>query len=174
MPGSSVRTSPRALPPESGFRPLLGGPDLLTAAAMEPDGQDPVPVNSMTLLQAAYSHPGLAEHYAGTSNGFFRQVVTNGNISGSGSATRTTASGAWGAAGRRTPRRPRAATSRAHTDLVSRRGIGAPRRQTASQGLPYSAYDAQAGSPSPCLSITACRARATAVPIGVRSWWPCP
>jgi hypothetical protein len=39
-------------------------------------------VSTMTPLQAAYSHYGLAEHYEGTSNGFFRRLVTEGSISG--------------------------------------------------------------------------------------------
>ncbi|MDB4877649.1 MAG: hypothetical protein JWM41_4095 [Gemmatimonadetes bacterium] len=50
---------------------------LVTAAVAGPTGTDPLPVNSMSLLQAAFSHYGFAQSYDGTRDGFFRRVVTD-------------------------------------------------------------------------------------------------
>jgi hypothetical protein len=58
------------------------GGRLVTAAATGPGGQPPVQVSTVTLLQAAYSHYGLAEHYEGNKNGLFRRMLTDGNVSG--------------------------------------------------------------------------------------------
>jgi len=58
------------------------GGRLVTAAAFGPDNQTPIKVNSMTLLQAAFSHNGFAQRFDGTHDGFFRKVVTDGRISG--------------------------------------------------------------------------------------------
>jgi pimeloyl-ACP methyl ester carboxylesterase len=50
---------------------------LVTAAAAGPEGAPPLPVNSLVLLQAAFSHYGFALAYDGTHDGFFRRVVTD-------------------------------------------------------------------------------------------------
>ncbi|HEV8581639.1 MAG TPA: hypothetical protein VGX68_21435 [Thermoanaerobaculia bacterium] len=56
------------------------GGRLVTAAA---DALGPaVPVTTLTLLQAAYSHNGLGQKYDGTHDGFFRQIVTQKKIAG--------------------------------------------------------------------------------------------
>lgn len=53
------------------------GGRLVTAAAAGPQGAPPLPVNSLVLLQAAFSHYGFALAYDGTHDGFFRRVVTD-------------------------------------------------------------------------------------------------
>ena len=58
------------------------GGRLVTAAANGPANQPPVKPNSMTLLQAAFSHNGFAEKFDQTHDGFFRQVVTERKIAG--------------------------------------------------------------------------------------------
>jgi hypothetical protein len=58
------------------------GGRLVTAAADGPEGQAPVKPNSMTLLQAAFSHNGFAEKFDHTHDGFFRKVVTEGKVEG--------------------------------------------------------------------------------------------
>jgi pimeloyl-ACP methyl ester carboxylesterase len=61
------------------------GGRLVTAAAAGPDDQDDQPavkVDSMTLLQAAFSHNGFALRYDGSHDGFFRRVVTGEMVSG--------------------------------------------------------------------------------------------
>src|ERR1700754_1921703 len=58
------------------------GGRLVTAATAGPDDQPAVAVATMTLLQAAFSHYGFAEHYEGASNGFFRRVVADKMVSG--------------------------------------------------------------------------------------------
>jgi hypothetical protein len=58
------------------------GGRLVTAAAFGPDNQPPVKVNTMTLLQAAFSHNGFAQRFDGSHDGFFRKVVTDSRISG--------------------------------------------------------------------------------------------
>lgn len=58
------------------------GGRLVTAAALGADGQEPVRVESMTLLQAAFSHYGFSGDYGDGKPGFFRQVVTEGRVRG--------------------------------------------------------------------------------------------
>lgn len=58
------------------------GGRVVTAAAAGPNDQPPVEIATMTLLQAAFSHYGFAEHYEGENNGFFRRVVTDKVVSG--------------------------------------------------------------------------------------------
>jgi hypothetical protein len=58
------------------------GGRLVTAAADGPEGLDPVKPNSMTLLQAAFSHHGFAQRYDNTNDGFFRKIVTQKKITG--------------------------------------------------------------------------------------------
>jgi esterase/lipase superfamily enzyme len=56
------------------------GGRLVTAVA---DSLGPqVKVNSLSLLQAAYSHNGLAEKFDGEHDGFFRKVVSEKKVSG--------------------------------------------------------------------------------------------
>ena len=50
---------------------------LVTAAAAGPDGATPLPVTSLVLMQAAFSHYGFAVAYDGTHDGYFRRVVTD-------------------------------------------------------------------------------------------------
>ncbi|HXV43016.1 MAG TPA: hypothetical protein VEC96_08125 [Anaerolineae bacterium] len=58
------------------------GGRLVTAAAAGPEDQPPIKIDTMTLLQAAFSHFGFSERYDGTHNGFFRRVVTGKTVSG--------------------------------------------------------------------------------------------
>lgn len=58
------------------------GGRLVTAAAFGPESQPPIKVNTMTLLQAAFSHNGFAQRFDGSHDGFFRKVVTDNRISG--------------------------------------------------------------------------------------------
>jgi pimeloyl-ACP methyl ester carboxylesterase len=74
------------------------GGRLVTAAAMGPDGQPAVGVATLTLLQAAYSHYGLAENYEPNKNGFFRRMVTETGVSGPVLITHTVADKAVGTA----------------------------------------------------------------------------
>ncbi|MFN7944967.1 MAG: hypothetical protein U0Z53_06425 [Blastocatellia bacterium] len=59
------------------------GGRLVTAATLGPDNQPPVSINSLTLLQAAFSHNGFAVNFDGkNTNGFFRRVVAGHQVSG--------------------------------------------------------------------------------------------
>jgi hypothetical protein len=58
------------------------GARLLTAAVAGPDAQASLKVDTLTLLQAAFSHYSLAEKYDGKRNGFFRRVVTDKKVNG--------------------------------------------------------------------------------------------
>jgi hypothetical protein len=58
------------------------GGRLVTAAVAGSEDQPPVKVDTLTLLQAAFSHYGFSEHYDATNNGFFRKVVTGKTVSG--------------------------------------------------------------------------------------------
>lgn len=58
------------------------GGRLVTAAADGPAGQPPVVVDTMTLLQAAFSHNGFASKWNGEDDGLFRRVVTEGRVRG--------------------------------------------------------------------------------------------
>jgi hypothetical protein len=58
------------------------GGRLVTSAAAGPEDQPPVKVDTLTLIQAAFSHYGFSERYDGTNNGFFRRVVTGKLVSG--------------------------------------------------------------------------------------------
>lgn len=53
------------------------GGRLVTAATAGPEGAAPLPVTSLVLLQAAFSHYGFALAYDGTHDGYFRRVVTD-------------------------------------------------------------------------------------------------
>ncbi len=50
---------------------------LVTAAAAGAPGSAPLPVNSLTLLQAAFSHYAFAVAYDGMHDGFYRRVETD-------------------------------------------------------------------------------------------------
>lgn len=58
------------------------GGRLVTAAVAGPPGQAPVIPNTLTLLQAAFSHYGFAHAYDGSKDGFFRPVISKGLVAG--------------------------------------------------------------------------------------------
>lgn len=58
------------------------GGRLVTAVAAGPDDDSPSKVASMSLLQAAYSHYGLAKNWDGEKDGAFRRVITKAAVSG--------------------------------------------------------------------------------------------
>ena len=58
------------------------GARLVTAATDGPNGKPPVYPQSLTLLQAAFSHNGFAHFYDGVHDGFFRSVVTGNKVKG--------------------------------------------------------------------------------------------
>lgn len=53
------------------------GGRLVTAATAGKPGDAPLPIDSLTLLQAAFSHYGFAQAYDGTHDGLFRSVVVD-------------------------------------------------------------------------------------------------
>jgi hypothetical protein len=58
------------------------GGRLVTAATDGPDNQPSITIQSMTLLQAAFSHYGFAENYSGDKDGLFRKVMTDHKVAG--------------------------------------------------------------------------------------------
>jgi len=58
------------------------GGRLVTAAALGPGGKPPVKFESMTLLQAAFSHNAFGQKYDEKNDGFFRKVVSEGRVTG--------------------------------------------------------------------------------------------
>jgi hypothetical protein len=58
------------------------GGRLVTAAADGPDGKPLVSIDTMTLLQAAFSHNGFAVKFDGTHDGSFRAVVASHKVRG--------------------------------------------------------------------------------------------
>jgi hypothetical protein len=60
----------------------FGGRLVAATALGESGATDPLPVDSMTLLQAAFSHNGLARDWDGTNDGYFRDVYDGNRISG--------------------------------------------------------------------------------------------
>jgi pimeloyl-ACP methyl ester carboxylesterase len=58
------------------------GGRLVTAAALGPDGAAAVQPQTLTLLQAAFSHYGFAQHWDGVNDGLFRRVVTDQRVAG--------------------------------------------------------------------------------------------
>jgi hypothetical protein len=58
------------------------GARLATAATAGPDGKPPVQPDSLSLLQAAFSHYGFARHWDDVHDGAFRTVVTGHLVSG--------------------------------------------------------------------------------------------
>lgn len=58
------------------------GGRLVTSAVAGSVTQPPVKVDTLTLLQAAFSHYGFSESYDGANDGFFRKVVAGEFVSG--------------------------------------------------------------------------------------------
>jgi hypothetical protein len=58
------------------------GGRVVTAATDGPTGTPPIKPETMTLLQAAFSHNGFAHLYDGVHDGFFRAVVTSKKVKG--------------------------------------------------------------------------------------------
>ncbi len=59
------------------------GGRLVAAAALGENDDDPaLPVDSLTLLQAAFSHHGFAENYEPGKHGYFRNVVAGSRVRG--------------------------------------------------------------------------------------------
>ncbi len=58
------------------------GGRLVTAAATGPSAQPPVVVDSLMLLQAAFSHLGFAQDYEGGKDGLFRSMITGKAVTG--------------------------------------------------------------------------------------------
>ena len=58
------------------------GARLVTAATAGPEGKPPLQPDSLSLLQAAFSHYGFAQHWDNVHDGAFRMVVTNHLVSG--------------------------------------------------------------------------------------------
>jgi len=58
------------------------GSRLVTAAAAGRPGEPAVPLRSMVLIQAAFSHYGFADNYEGSRDGFFRSVLLEGRVQG--------------------------------------------------------------------------------------------
>ena len=58
------------------------GGRVVTAAAAGADGLPDLQVQTLTLLQAAFSHYGFSDNYDGQQAGFFRRVLTNHTVQG--------------------------------------------------------------------------------------------
>jgi hypothetical protein len=58
------------------------GGRLVTAAALGSNGRPPLGPQTMTLLQAAFSHNGFASRFDGAHDGFFRRVVADRRVAG--------------------------------------------------------------------------------------------
>ncbi len=58
------------------------GGRLVSAAALGPDNQPPLRIDTLTLLQAAFSHYGFARDYEPSKNGFFRRVIDQQIVKG--------------------------------------------------------------------------------------------
>jgi hypothetical protein len=65
------------------------GGRLVTAAATGPSGEDPIGVDSLMLLQAAFSHLGFAQDYEGSKDGLFRSMITGKAVKGPALITHT-------------------------------------------------------------------------------------
>lgn len=65
------------------------GARLVTATALGPPEQTPLGVDSLTLLQAAFSHHGFAHKYDGQHDGRFRQVIADPRVRGPALITHT-------------------------------------------------------------------------------------
>jgi hypothetical protein len=58
------------------------GGRLVAAAALGQEGQPAVKPDTMSLLQAAFSHHGFAQRFKGDQDGFFRKVLTERRVAG--------------------------------------------------------------------------------------------
>ncbi|MFC5410851.1 hypothetical protein ACFPMF_16135 [Larkinella bovis] len=58
------------------------GARVVTAATAGPDTISTVPIDTLSLLQAAFSHYGFAENYEDGKDGFFRSVLTQRKVKG--------------------------------------------------------------------------------------------
>ncbi|MBA2483894.1 MAG: hypothetical protein H0V39_05635 [Nitrosomonas sp.] len=58
------------------------GARLVTSAVLGPNNQQPLEINSATLLQAAFSHNSFASKFDGRHDGFFRKVISEKRIIG--------------------------------------------------------------------------------------------
>ncbi len=58
------------------------GGRLVAAAAMGTGGLPPLKIETMSFLQAAFSHYGFADNFEGDKDGFFRKVVENKGVLG--------------------------------------------------------------------------------------------
>ena len=58
------------------------GGRLVTAATVGQPGDEPVSLDTVSLLQAAFSHFGFASRYEGDKDGFFRRMVTDDMVRG--------------------------------------------------------------------------------------------
>lgn len=58
------------------------GGRLVCAAALGPDAQPPIKPETLTLLQAAFSHDGFGQKFDGNHDGFFRRIVSDHQIAG--------------------------------------------------------------------------------------------
>jgi len=65
------------------------GGRLVAAAATGPSGQPPIGVDSLVLLQAAFSHLGFAEDYEGSKDGLYRSMITGKAVKGPALITHT-------------------------------------------------------------------------------------
>jgi len=65
------------------------GGRLVAAAATGPSGKPPVVVDSLMLLQAAFSHLGFAQDYEGSKDGLFRSMITGKAVKGPALITHT-------------------------------------------------------------------------------------
>jgi hypothetical protein len=65
------------------------GGRLVAAAATGPTGEPPIVVDSLMLLQAAFSHLGFAQDYEGSKDGLFRSMITGKAVTGPALITHT-------------------------------------------------------------------------------------
>jgi hypothetical protein len=65
------------------------GGRLVAATARGSDGEPAIPVSSMTLLQAAFSHNGFAENFHKDKDGYFRTVLEDQRVTGPIAVTHT-------------------------------------------------------------------------------------
>ena len=65
------------------------GGRLVAAAATGPSGKPPLGVDSLVLLQAAFSHLGFAQDYEGSKDGLYRSMITGKAVKGPALITHT-------------------------------------------------------------------------------------
>jgi hypothetical protein len=128
------------------------GARLVTAAVLGPRDKPAVPVQTLTLLQAAYSHYGLAKNYRRTNKtGFFRRIIDEGRVKGPILITHTrndTAVGVLYAIASRLARQVAAALGDEHDEYGGMGGNGAqdtPEAVQATLDVAGIAYQLQPG-----------------------------